>query len=278
MNMNNVLVPMCCVLSLTVHLLAADKPVPKTPITLPDSPTAEVISLDFKGGFTPPRLKNSPSLSILRDGTVLVPDNYGQSEDVKAKLTPAELQELLTFIVDTHQFFEFQPAKVQAAIQNAERPKKIKPGELVLVAPRVSDAPTTVIKVELKDREHQAQWYALSFEASHHSKVAPLQHLRAIEQRLQRVMTVAHAGGEEEVTRQLKLVNQKVQEQYADAPLLKAEHLLSASRRADGSRAFLWQWIEQGKDGNAQSAKFVTVNQQVPASGETMLMINVKLK
>ena len=252
---------------------------PRKQIALPDEAKAEVISLDFQGGFTPPRLKKSPTLSVLRDGTVLIPDNYGQSQDVKTQMTEKELQDLLHFIIETNKFFEIDAKKIQAQVMKAEQPKKDKQGNLTIsIAPRVADAPNTVIMVETKDRDHEVTWYALSMAAGQHKEIAALQQLRAIEQRLQRVMTVAHAGGTERVAEVLNLVNERVQQEYPGAQKLSQDHLLSASLRPDGSRSCFWQWIQQGPDGTAASARYVTVNMQQPATGEPTFMINVKLK
>lgn len=265
--------------TLLISVTAAAEDKPRQPIALPDSATAEVISLDFKGGYTPPRLKNSPTLSILADGTVLIPDNYGQSQNLKSKITPDELQELLSFIIDDQKFFDFNAKSVEKQVKESQKPKKAKDGSTVVtLTPVVADAPTTVIKVQTKNQKHEAQWYALSMAAGQHKDIPELARLREVELKLQRLMTIAHAGGSEEVAKQLKLVNDRVAAEHPDAPKLTADHLISASKLEDGSRRYFWQWAVQGKDGTAAQARYVNVQQQVPAKGEPTYMIDVKLK
>ena len=106
---------------------------------LPKDPKSVVISLDFKGGYGPRRKNNAPSLSILANGTILMPDNYGMSKDVKSEMSKKELQELLEFIVEKNQFLKYNKVKVAAAKKKALKPKK-GPGGFIGISPVVSDA------------------------------------------------------------------------------------------------------------------------------------------
>jgi hypothetical protein len=60
---------------------------------LPEDPKATVISLDFRGGYGPPRIADSPTMSILADRTVLIPVNYAGARAFEGRLTESELHD-----------------------------------------------------------------------------------------------------------------------------------------------------------------------------------------
>lgn len=258
---------------------------PRRRFELPQDPKATVISLDYRGGFTPPRKSDRPTLSILSDGTVLVPDNYGQSRDLSDKLTAEELQELLHEIVEKQLFFAYDPDEVREEIAEASRPRPALGGGVVVkVAPRIADAPTTVIRVCVDGREHEASHYALDFAASQYPDIQPLARLRAVQQQLQRLITRVHAGGPEKTAEVLALVNRRLKQEHPRvAPLTEAE-LVSAAVRADESRFYLFQRTprpgaegDPGKDASGtEQPVYITVTVKVAADGTSETTISVK--
>lgn len=155
-------------------------------IPLPKDAKAAVISLDFRGGFTPPRKSNDPYLVIRADGSMTVTDPFGQQKTVEGKLSAKDLQELLRFAVRDNDFFGFDAAKVAAAVK-AEQAKK---GPGIAIA----DAATTIIRINADGKEHEAKYYALGLAANQHPAVKQLGQLRAIEQKLQNVMKGVRDG------------------------------------------------------------------------------------
>ena len=232
---------------------------------LPKDPKAVVISLDYKGGFTPPRKKNTPALSILRDGTVLMPDRYGLSQDVTGKISPRELQQLLHFIIEENQFLKYDAAKVKEKIRKAAAGRFL---------PRIADAPTTVISVQPADRKHTASHYALRFAASQHKSVRELQQLAAIERRLTHLMYVVRLGGPAAVEKMVQQANTYLKEKYPQAKPLTAAHLQSVSLRRDGTKIVSFYRRGQQPDGKPNGG-FTSVFLQIPPDPDDEPVVRV---
>ena len=88
----------------SAFLLADDaRRTPGTPYALPDDPKAQVIVFNFKGGFTPPRKNNDPTLQILADGTMILGAPFGTLKRLEHKITQGQLQKLLAFMLQEPQ-------------------------------------------------------------------------------------------------------------------------------------------------------------------------------
>ena len=109
---------------------------------LPENPQTVVISLDQQNGFTPPRKNPDPMLSILSNGTVLVPDVFGKSRDVQGRISPKELQDLLKFILNDNQFAKISAKQIKADMQRVDEIRNV---------PRIADLPDTIITVKLAE-------------------------------------------------------------------------------------------------------------------------------
>lgn len=242
----------------------------KTAYELPEDGKTAVIELDYKGGFTPPRKKDDPALSILADGTVLMPDRYGMSKDVTGKLSQRELQELLRFVILDQQFAKIDPAALKLAVQEEQK----KRGGFAI---QIADAPNTWVRVSVKGHEHEAQYYALGMAANQNPTVDGLQDFHAIEKRLQNVMNIVRGGGREQIARILKLANAELQKQHPDAAPLTMEHLRSAYVGPDGTRRYSLGWNAQGMPGVPAAATYVNASVNVPEKGDPEVTIRAKL-
>ena len=210
----------------TLLIVVPSAPVPNAPqFQLPKDPKAIVIEFDYAGGFTPPPKNNKPNLTITADGTVTA-NNRFSGDSATMRLSPAEVQELLAFIITENKFLEYDPAKVEQAVEDVTR----KNGPV----PQVADAPSTVVKVRTADKEHKASYYALGMAANQFKEIKPLQQLHAIEYRLGRLQAITWAGGPKVVDEYLKLVNEKLKAEYPDvAPLTRDE--FRYARTIDGT-------------------------------------------
>ncbi len=242
---------------------------------LPKDPKAVVISLDFKGGYGPRRKNNSPTLSILANGTVLIPNNYGLSKEIKTEMSKIELQQLLQFIIEENQFLKYDNAKVAAAKKIALEPK---PGGGVLSFSRIADAATTVIYLHAEGKKIEASEYALIIYAKRTFKdVKELQQLLAIQKRLQQVIKIAYGGGIENVNKILKQANEHLKKKYPKAKPFTLKDFQSASVRADGSKYYSFSWFQKGPKGNPKANRYAHVRFQISVKGDFKITVNAKL-
>ncbi len=229
------------------------------PHKLPADKKATVVSLDYRGGFTPPRLNASPTLSILADGTVLIPKNYEGQKAFEGKLAPDELQELLDFIVVKNEFFAYDPKAVQAKL-NKGGPRPI-----------VADAATVVIKVSCDDTTKEASQYALGFGSD---TVKEVGQLVAIKNRLERVRSVIQLGGPEKLAKWVDLANKQLKADFPQVKPLSADDLQSGGERVDNSYYvhFSRTVVDAGAKPPTTTVTTAFVNQ--PAAGEPRVSVS----
>ncbi len=72
--------------------------------TLSADPTAAVITMDNQGDRLK-RIDDSPTISILADGTIIMPQSYSHSLAYQGQISAEDLQQLLGFIIEQNQFF-----------------------------------------------------------------------------------------------------------------------------------------------------------------------------
>lgn len=257
-----------CLFTSAVFAAAEDKPKAKT-YALPKDPKAVVISFDYKGGFTPPRKKDAPALSILRDGTVQMPDRFGLAKDVTGNISEAELQSILRLAIEDNKFFEFDPAKVKEKIKKAEAGMKF--------VPRIADAPNSVIEIRLADKTHKVSQYALGFIVNQYPTVKELQQLNAIQTRLNHVMNLTRLGGEKKLAEMLKLANAELKKQEPNAEPFAASELQSASQRQDGTLYVSFHRRFNTADGKPDYKRYVSASIQIPAGGKAKVTVRAKL-
>jgi beta-lactam-binding protein with PASTA domain len=141
---------------------------------LPKDPNAVVVTFDYRGGLTPPRLVDVPYLRIFADGRVAIAEPFTRKPIRWERLSSAELEELVRFAVSEKQFFTLSSAGLAKSIKEAQSRG----------APRVMDAATTVIRIKTAEREHEVRCNGVSIYAKELPQLKELQQLEAIEARL----------------------------------------------------------------------------------------------
>lgn len=227
--------------------------------TLPKDKEAAVITLDFKGGFTPPRISDKPTFTILADGTVKIPAKFQGQKAYDSKISMSELQELLDFAIETQKFFEYDPKKVQEKVEQANQ------GGLRI---QVADAATTVIRIQADGKDKEVSHYALGMGA----KVEELKRLAAVQQRLMQVMSTVQIGGKEKVAEYLKQANAELKAKHPNAEPLTTAHFQTGSERADGSRFV--QFTRQVMDAKGEQTSFTAVSINESAQAKAQVTVN----
>lgn len=254
---------------LTVALAACFVPAAqadeKAGYQLPKDPKAVVISMDDKGGFTPPRKTKDPSMSILRDGTVRVPDLFGLGKDVSGKISEKELQELLKFAIEDNKFFEYDDKKVAAKMKKAGKPPFA-----------IADAATTVVEIRLADKSNKASQYALGFAVNQYKQVDELQQLNAISKRLRGVMNVARLGGNDKLEQMLKMANAQLKKMFPKAAPFTAGDLQNVNLRPDGDKIIAFHRSGKTADGKPDGT-YVGATIQQPTEGKPTVQVNGQL-
>lgn len=243
-------------LALTAGLFALEakaQEAAKPPVyELPKDPKAAVIVLDYKGGFTPPRVSDKPAMTIHADGSILLPARFQGQKEYTGKLSPDELQELLHFIVGKNDFFGYDAKAVAAKIAKAEAGK-----------PRImiADAASTHIEVTVNGKTHKADRYALGMRAGA-ADVPEVGRLQNIQQRLQREMSTIQFGGKERVLEYLKLANAELKAKHPDVAPLAVEHFSSGVEHATGDRFVTYSRQNPSDDGKPENmgVTMVTIN------------------
>jgi len=185
-----------------------------------------LITLDYTGGFTPPRIHKEPFLQIFEDGTIRARNPYTKDKPREDKMSKEAVKKLAEELAPKLQELKKYPAD----------------------APAITDAATTVMRVGKKT----AKQYALGFLAKELPKNKEVQALWAARERLDRIYNVAMVGGEKQAEAILKTANEALKKAWPKAKPLTLDELTSyresaTFRRQDGKR-----WIViQVKDGKA---------------------------
>lgn len=169
---------------LTYYTMAADPAAAANKeIVLPKDPRAVVLSMGVGGGMIR-NATNEPYLQIQADGKVTRTDRISGAKK-ESKLTAAELQDLLRFVILENDFFNVDRQKMATA-----------PGKGPISV--VTDGTTTTIRVHANDKEHEAGYYMASF-ARGNNPNKPLLQYATIEWRLNQLgylMELAPAAGD----------------------------------------------------------------------------------
>jgi len=246
--------------------LAADGK--KTAYPLPTGARAVVITYDEQNGFTPPRQNHAPLLSILADGTVQMPDAYGQSRDVTGKISQAELQSLLRFAIEDNSFFSYDAEQVKEKMLEAEGNRQI---------PRIADAPESVFEIRLTDRRHNVRHYALGMAGQFYKDIEELQKLRAIHERLRQLMNETRVGGKAGIKKLVTAANAELEKQHPGTKPLTGKDFRGSYFRRDGKTA-----ATISRNGKTAAGKpdgtFVVAIIEIPEKGDPTVKIRARFK
>ncbi len=240
----------------------------ETTYTLPKDPEAVILVYDEQSGFGLPRQNPGAVLTILRDGTVQMPDVFGNGRSFKGKLDEQEVQELLRFVIGEQKFFDYDMEQVKAAMKKAESEREI---------PQIADAPVQVFEVNIADRAHRVSHYALGMARST-PDIEPLPRVWAIKKRLRGVMNQTRVGGRKGVEKLLESANRELKRQLPDIQPFTVEEFAGAYTRNDGVNTATFSRMFKNKDGKP-SGQFVVASLEVPEkNGEPKVTIRSKLE
>ncbi|QDU96192.1 hypothetical protein [Lignipirellula cremea] len=213
---------------------------------LPENPKDSVITLDFQGGYGLPRSANTPTMSILADGTVLLPANYAGRKSLEGKLSAAELQELIAFIVDENQFFAYDETAVEKKLE-AGGPRR-----------RIPDRSTTVIMVHVDGQQKTVRRTPVGLGGG--EPIVELQQFGAIRSRLNQVRSIVQMGGTDEVEKWVKVANEQLKQQYPDVAPLTMYDFRSGSERTPGNYSVSFMRILPAAPGVRTNEEVTTVS------------------
>ncbi len=218
--------------------LVGDGRAEKPRVVLPDDPQKVVLLWDFRRADLP-RSKEEPQVRLLANGSLTVIDPHGPGKTLVMKLSAPEVQELLDFVIHDQGFFTLDSGKVQACIRAAQ----LQDG----LAPSTVEMDATVLRVCADGREHVVRCSDLH---SYADRADETKRLAAIQQRLQRLVHWSYAGGQPGIEAALKRANERLRQEFPEAPLLSAGDLQFAVQKVNGSAQAIWERTSVAKDKN----------------------------
>ena len=240
----------------------------KTAHQLPEAPKATVISLNYRGGFGPPRIDYFPTLSVLADGTVVMPATHANRRAMKEKITKDQLQELLRFVIDEQRLLEVSNESIAKQIQKERDAQAAKMGGLIAIA-RIADAATVEIFVNVDGKQHEVRHYPSGW---NEHKIDHLVRFHTVRQHLQKFMSITQLGGKQEVAKWLAVVNKELKAKYPKVKPFAMADFQSGGKAADGRVYVGFNRSKQNKDGQTIEYTFGRVNQS--AGGEAKIIVN----
>lgn len=240
----------------------------ETTYTLPKDPETVILMYDEQNGFGLPRQNPGAVFTLLRDGTVLMPDVFGQGRSFKGKLDEQEVQDLLRFVIGEHKFFDYDMEQVKAAMKKAESEREI---------PQIADAPVQVFEVRIADREHRVSHYALGM-ATEYPEIESLQQLLTIQKRLRGVMNQTRVGGRKGVERLLVAANRELKSQLPDIKPFTEDEFVGAYTRNDGVTTATFSRMFKDKEGKPNGTFVVASTEISEKGGEPKVTIRSKLE
>lgn len=244
----------------TARAVAAPDKAPE--IKLPADAKAAVITLDYQGKGRRRRLNEAPVLVIRADGTATVTDSWGDGGAGAGKLTPAQLQALLAYIVHDKQFFQFDSDKAQKAIEASKE--------------KIADAGEVVIKVQANGKEHTARVNGLEFYAEQNLDLKSLAQLQRIHARLQHVLALVALGAPDKIEDDLKIANEHLLKKHPKAAPLTLDDVTSASIETENGKKRATVFFMRVKDPKNPSENFVRVVLARHEKGNTEVEVTAK--
>lgn len=215
-------------------------------VEIPNDPEQTVLLWDLTGGFRaplPPGFKQKPKLQIFADGRVVSGSNGPQFLNGEMKLERSELQQLLEFVVNEHNFFESSQADIQRMLEGYQS--------------RLADGLTTVLNVDAANQQQQIEVYALFDTARAFPDSDAFKNLLAIEKRLRQIKVMADAGGKKAIEAMVAAANEQLKREVPDMPPFTMSQLSSATRFANGK---LTARMFQRKDDVSVNAELIQEN------------------
>jgi hypothetical protein len=191
------------------------------------------------------------AVSILADGTVLVPDPQNAGRPLRGRLSPEELRTLLSEVVDTQRILECDTETLSRSLQNASRQTGL--------AWRVPLADTTVIRVRHHGQRHEVRCPAAELLEERFPGVEDLRRLCRVQRRLQNIRLVVLVGGPREAERLTVIANQELRRRGVAGVELTSSDLQQVLGGGDGFRFVQFQRCEA----------------KAPHKGETQCLVSI---
>jgi RNA polymerase sigma factor (sigma-70 family) len=244
----------------TYQKLAAKDDAPPV-VALPEDPQAMVLVWDYLRPELA-RKTEEPLVRLKADGSLTVNDPYGSGKPIATKLSAKELQAVLRFAIREQSFFAMETDKLQGQIRAERRQKGLSANEATL--------PTTVLRIAGDGQQKELRCADLRRYAD--SSPATKQ-LVAIEQRLERLIAWAYAGGDAGVESALAMANEQLRREVPEAPLLQASDLQSAIQGSDGGLEVTFERRKVAQD----PFTFVYARMERPTKGEANVVVKANL-
>jgi hypothetical protein len=226
-------------------------------IKLPADPRHVVLSWDARRADLP-RNKDGPTLQVRADGAVFVTDPHGSGRPIEAKLSSAQLHELLRFVIAEQGVFDID----QKRLQNASGATPAGSG---------ARSVTLCVSVDGRDRELHC-----TDPAGNAARGAEAARLAAIERRLERLTAWAYAGGDAGVESTLAAANAQLRRDFPDAPPLAGDDVRTAVQRTDGSSQVVFERRAVAADHNPFSFVYARVEKDT-ATADARVVIRADL-
>ena len=204
----------------------------------PKDPKKPVLQFDLIGGSrfpSPKGFQAEPRLQLFADGTVVGGRFEARMARRTIKISKAELESILDFVLKEHEFLEIETDTINTKIKGAG------------VRPMVADAPTSQFKINLKDREHTVEVYAVAFLAKFFVNIEELKHILAIQDKLRVLYNRTLAA--DDAQQILATVNQQQKKEYPEFSAFKLEQLDTAAVYQDGRQSFAFYRVEKDAKG-----------------------------
>lgn len=194
-------------------------------LALPADPQTIVMELAFE---EPENAGVAERVTIRADGEIALTGGTLQSKSVTGRLTAEDLQSLLQEVVHTSRILDCETEAIAAAVEREGR----RSGRDW----RIRNAATTVIRIRLKDVEHEIRCPAAELLVERFPGIDQLERLCTVQRRLQNVRAVTEVGGAEEAERLAKIAAAEWSSDSGMAQQVSSRELLHVRDAGDGLR------------------------------------------
>lgn len=240
----------------------------RTEYKLPDDGNEVIFLYDEQNGFTSPRKSQKPVFLLRADGSIEMPSLYGRGNDLNGKISEAEVQEFLHFVIAENRFVQFDASTVQGQIEELRKKRQI---------PQVADLPDSVFELNIPGHRHSVRQEAVGM-PSEYKDVTALQQLLTIRRGVNKLMSETRAGGKEGIMKLLGPVNQKLKAEYPDVAPLAVADFSGAYVGQDGTISATISRPGRSPDGKPNGTYVNAVVQTSESSDVPSITLRVKSK
>jgi hypothetical protein len=223
-----------------------------------------VIMLNYEGMARP--MNKDPHLLVRADGTAIAGSPFGtagNSKRVEMKLSAEEQRQLLDFIVKENDFFGFSSDAVQATIETEVQKGRSRPGSI--------EPNTTIIRVRADGKDRELRYVNLHSAVLLYPEIRQLAQLRAIERRLNLLVSTVRAGGPEAMQQGIRMGNDELAHQFPDVKPLSLDDVTMVLQKPDGTIEI--HLNREGERLDASHRKTTWARIERPADGEPRVTV-----